>query len=506
LTKSKIFLYLCLSFVIGVFIESLARIPLVALGGFFVFGMILASVFWAANRKIAVAAFCLMIMALGGARFLQKEQVGNLSQLNGKGRLIIVGVISDLPDRRQTSQKLILKARQAIVSGKTAAVSGLALITVKPYPAYQYGDLLQISGRLEEPKSFSGPSTALGAGFDYKTYLAKSDIYSVVASPKIEVLARGQGNRIKQALFALKQKYTNSIQSLLPEPQAGFLAGLNLGENRQLSPELSDAFAKSGTSHIVALSGYNISIIAAFFMTIFGWFMLRRSLRFWLAVAAIIFFTILTGASASVVRAAIMGILVLLARHEGRMYNIRNALVFAGAVMVYINPKILRFDIGFQLSFLATAGLVWLAPVFEKWFGRLPKSFGLKEILIATLSAQLAVLPLLLVYFARLSIISPLANLVILLFIPQTMLIGFLAGGIGMAWLGAAKIFGWLAWLFLTFEIGAIKFFAGLPLASVKMQWGWPIAIIYYLTLIGLLYLFYQKERKEILVEKYAEN
>jgi competence protein ComEC len=241
-------------------------------------------------------------------------------------------------------------------------------------------------------------------------------------------------------------------------------------------------------------------------MTIFGWLMLRRSLRFWLAVAAILFFTILTGGSASVVRAAIMGILVLLARHEGRMYNVRNALVFAGAVMIFINPKILRFDIGFQLSFLATAGLVWLAPVFEKALKNLPKIFGLREILTATLSAQLAVLPLLVVYFGQLSIISPLANLVILLFIPITMLVGFLAGGVGILWLAGAKIFGWLAWLFLTFEIGAIKFFAGLPLASVKMNWGWPFAIIYYLILLSLIYLFYNKERKEILVEKWADK
>ena len=136
----------------------------------------------------------------------------------------------------------------------------------------------------------------------------------------------------------------------------------------------------------------------------------------------------------------------------------------------------------------------------------MPKAFGLKEILIATLAAQLAVLPLLLVYFAQLSLISPVANLVILLFIPATMLVGFLAGGIGILWLTAAKIFSWLAWLLLTFEIWAIKFFASLPLASIKMQWGWPIAVIYYLVLICLLYLFYQKKKKEILVEKWVEE
>ena len=482
--------------------ESLIKIPLVVLGGIFISGMIVASIFWARDKRIAIVSFCLMIFALAGWRALQTQQTDSLSGLNGKGYLTIIGRVADMPDRRQFSQKLKIEAQSVLLYQKQIKTAGFLLVQVNLYPQYEYGDLLQISGQLKEPENFDSPS----GEFDYKTYLAKSDIYSIVLHPEIKVLAAGRGNKIKQALFALKQKYENSIESLLPEPQASFLAGLNLGQNKQISSELSEAFKKSGTSHIVALSGYNISIIAAFFMTIFGWLMIRRSLRFWLAVLAIVFFTILTGASASVVRAAIMGILVLLAMHEGRMYNVRNALVFAGAVMIYFNPKILRFDIGFQLSFLATAGLVWLSPVFEKWLQNLPRAWGLKEILIATLSAQLAVLPLLLVYFAQLSIISPLANLVILLFIPQTMLLGFLAGGIGMAWLAAAKIFGWLAWLFLTFEIGAIRFFASLPFSSVKIQRGWLFAIIYYLILIGLLYLFFNKQKKEILAEKYAQK
>ncbi|MFH0852370.1 MAG: ComEC/Rec2 family competence protein, partial [bacterium] len=349
-------------------------------------------------------------------------------------------------------------------------------------------------------------STGLGASFDYKSYLAKSDIYSVISYPEIKVVASGQGSKLKQSLFWLKQRFEGAIEKILPEPQAAFLAGLTLGEKKELSQELTEAFKKTGTTHIVALSGYNISIIAGFFMTIFGWFMLRRSLRFWLAVVAIIFFTVLTGASASVVRAAIMGILVLVARQEGRMYNVRNALAFAGAVMIFINPKILRFDIGFQLSFGATMGLVWLAPVFEKWFVKLPRALGLKEILIATLSAQLAVLPLLLVYFGQLSIVSPAANLVVLVFVPWAMLIGFLAGSAAMIWLALGKIFGWLAWLILTFEIKAIEFFASLPLASVKISWGWLSVTIYYLVLVAFLYRFFAKQKSRILVESYASD
>ncbi len=486
-------------------------------------GLLLAALFWVKDKRMVVAGFCLMIFTVGGLRYLQKETVGNLSQLNDKGRLTIVGTIDDLPDRRQTSQKLIVKVYQVAIDGSRLSADGLALVTTKLYPQYQYGDAIEITGQLKEPENF--PSTSLGTGndFDYKSYLAKSDIYSVMSFPEIKVLegirysdkkAPDAFFKLKSSLFWLKQKFESVLVKTLPEPQASFMAGLTLGEKKTLPENLTEAFKKTGTTHIVALSGYNISILASFFMTIFGWFMLRRNLRFWLAVLAIIFFTILTGASASVVRAAIMGVLVLLARQEGRMYNIRNALVFAGAIMVYISPKILRFDIGFQLSFMATAGLIWLAPVFSKWFEsvgypeeKVPDTFlKLKEILIATLSAQLAVLPLLLVYFGQLSLISPLVNLLILLLIPQTMLFGFITGVVGMLWLAPAKLFAWISWLYLTLELFVIKFFANLPLASVNLKWNWFLAIACYLVVLFFLYKFHKKQKGIILVEQWAEE
>lgn len=498
MTKSKIFLYLCLFFILGVFFASLVKVTAIVIGGFFVLGLALAAVFWTRDKKIVVAGFCLMIFAVGGLRCLQKEAVGSLGLLNGKGRLILVGAIDGLPDRRATSQKLIIRARQIAVNGKWSAADGFALVTTKLYPQYNYGDVIEITGQLKEPENFDE--------FDYKSYLAKSDIYSVMAFPEIKILEAGRGNKLKSGLFWLKQNFESVLAKTLPEPQASFMAGLTLGEKKTMPESLTEAFKKTGTTHIVALSGYNIGLIAGFIMSILTIFAVRRNLRFWLAVLAIVFFTILTGASASIVRAAIMGVLVLLARQEGRMYNIRNALVFAGAVMIYLNPKILRFDIGFQLSFLATAGLVWLAPVFARWFEKLPKLYKLKEILIATLSAQLAVLPLLLVYFGQLSLISPLVNLLILLFIPQTMLLGFTTGILGMIWLLPAKLFAWISWLYLTFELSIIRFFANLPLASVSLKWNWLLAIFYYFIILFFLYRFHKKQRSVILVEQWAKE
>ena len=516
-SKSRIFLYLCLSFILGIFIASLIKIPFALIGGFFVFGILLAAIFWTRDRRIIVIGFCIMIFALGILRYIQKEQVGNLSQLNNRGRLTIIGAIDDLPDRRQTSQKLTVKVTQATVSGKRLTVGGLALVTTKLYPDYNYGDEVEITGLLKEPENIND--------FDYKSYLAKSDIYSVMGFPEIKAL-EGIGHldkkvpdalfKLKKGLFWLKRDFESVLSKSLPEPQASFMAGLTLGEKKTMPANLTEALKKTGTTHIVALSGYNIGLIAGFIMSLLTMLAVRRTLRFWLAVLAIIFFTVLTGASASIVRAAIMGILVLLARQEGRMYNIRNALVFAGAVMVYLSPKILRFDIGFQLSFLATMGLVWLAPVFdphtlrgagvEKWFAGLSKLYKLKEILIATLSAQLAVLPLLLVYFGQLSIISPMVNLLILLLVPQTMLLGFATGIVGMFWLLPAKLFAWIAWLYLTVELSVIKFFADLPLASVNLRWNWFLAIFYYAVILFLLYKFHKKQRSIILVNQWTEN
>jgi competence protein ComEC len=499
LSKSKIFLFFCLSFVFGVFIASFVKIPLIVVGAFFIFGFALAAAFWVHHKRFIVVGFCLMIFALGFFRYLQKEQTGNLQLLNDKGRLGVVARVSETPDRRASSQKIRVEAEKLILGkGKEAEVSGSVLVTTKLYPEFQYGDRLKIAGKLQTPKNFDD--------FDYQKYLAKSDIFSIIYYPEIALLEKGQGSRIKQVLFALKNKFEDSINRFLPEPQASFLAGLLLGEKKQISEELSEVFRQTGTTHIVALSGYNISLVCSFFMMLFTMLLLGRNLRFWLSVAAIILFTILVGASTSVVRASIMGILVLLARNQGRLHSVRNVLVFAGAAMVWFSPKILRFDIGFQLSFLATAGLVWLAPVFEKWLKKLPKLFVLKEIFIATMAAQIAVLPLLLVYFGRLSLVSPLANLLVLILVPLSMFFGFLAGGIGMLWVFGGKTIGWLVWSLLSLKLLLINFFASLPFASVDFSWNWFLAIFYYFALVSLLIIFYRRKSGKILVEQWAEE
>lgn len=326
------------------------------------------------------------------------------------------------------------------------------LIQVPKYPKYQYGDEILVKGKIEEPDNFT-------EDFDWKAHLAKDDIYLTAYNPQIEILTSDKGDRIYATLYKFKNKLENIFKENLAEPHASFLAGITLGSKSGIPEDVYEKFKATGTAHIVALSGYNISIIAWAVMGALMFFMVARNTSFWISIVVIVLFVLMTGASASVVRAATMGILVLIARREGRMYTAVNALVFAGALMVFLNPKILRFDVGFQLSFLATLGLIMLSPKLEEKLKNIPKLFGAKEALIATLSAQIFVLPLLIYQFGYFSPIGILANILILPAVPIAMFLGFTGAFAGLISSLFAKIFLWPAWLFLSYILNSIEFF-----------------------------------------------
>src|SRR3989339_112911 len=506
MSKSQIFLFFCSSFIAGIFVQSLANFPQLLWLGFLVLGIILVAMFWGRNWKIVIAGFCLMLIVGGAWRYLLMSDINNLiKQFNDKEKVNLVGVIEAEPDVRSDNTKYKVKTLEVgqVPFGFSPKINfipvqGNILLVAKKYPEYQYGDKIEIVGKLKAPKS--------SEDFDYQQYLARDDIYSIAYFPEIKLLASGQGNWFLEKLLVVKNKFENSINQILVEPQSSFLAGLLLGEKRGLPLDLAANFSRTGTTHIIALSGYNITIIAVTLISLFNFFMLRRRLAFWLSLIMIALFVLMTGAAASVVRAAIMGILVLLAQQVGRLYSIRNALVFAGAVMVYLSPKVLVWDLGFQLSFGATLGLIYISPILDSWLtieekdSSPKKPLALKQILIATLAAQIAVLPLLVINFGQLSLIAPLANLLILPFIPATMLISFLGALGGLIFLPLGQIFGWITWLFLSYEIKIIELLAKIPIAAINFKWNWLGGGIYYVILIWLIWRFNSKQKT--LIEK----
>ncbi|MEK7566852.1 MAG: ComEC/Rec2 family competence protein [Patescibacteria group bacterium] len=362
-------------------------------------------------------------------------------------KISLKGVVVEEPDERENSTRLIFKAD----SGDKI------LLVVNRYPEYFYGDIVDIGGTLKEPDNFSDD-------FDYKSYLAKDEIFLEMVFPEIKKTGSGGGSKIKSALLELKKKYLENLAKVLPEPQASFVGGLTIGAKKSMPAEILEQFRKVGVIHIVVLSGYNITIVAKAFAGVLGSF-LPRVFAASFGVLGIFLFAVLAGASATVVRASIMAAILYLAGSVGRVYEAKIALFSAGFLMLLYNPKILRFDLGFQLSFLAALGLLYLSPHFEKFVRWLPKKFKLREYGLATLSAQVAVLPVLLQNSDSFSFLSFPANLLILIFVPATMLFGFLSGVLVWIHPWAAYPFSWAAHFLSSYELGVASFFASLPLS-----------------------------------------
>ena len=472
MSSSRAFLFLLLAFIIGVasgsFFDVSEKFVLTAV----IFDLVLVSVFYRRgskikNFRIAFAGFLFVAFVLGVLRFDASESSTKaLTVFNDTGvEVSLSGSVVDEPQRLSDKQRLVVKAKEITASGYSLQISEKIMITAELYPEYEYGDLVLVRGKLVAPKSFDpersreGPqraSASYGASdFDYAAYLAKDSIFSLSYYPKIEKTGESSFSPFR-GIFKAKKVFQDSVSRSIAEPNAAFINGILLGSRENIPQNLKDAFNETGTTHLLAISGYNITVVALYVSILLTFFM-RRQKAFWFAVIGIIVFTILTGASASVMRAGVMGILVLIARQAGRFYNPANSIVFAGAAMIVLNPKVLRFDVGFQLSFLATLGLLYLYPLIQRKMEKIPSLWTFKDNLIATISAQLAVLPVILYNFGNFSPVSVPANALILPVIPLAMLLGLLSGISGLMWSGLGRLVGFGAWLVSEYVISVVK-------------------------------------------------
>lgn len=455
-------------FLIGVFISSskfgLPIIILTAVLAVFLFLLIgylkqSKKFFWLAGLTLFVIAGAIY------SNWYNSHQIENINIDFGR-KVNFSGIVIENPERGNL-QKLVINLQ--------APYAGRALVKLQQYPNFDYGDLIQLNGSIFKPEPV-----------DYAEYLAKDRIFGVANFPKAEIIKKNQASALRSILFKLKQGMVWNFGRVLSLEQAAFLSGITLGERADFSKELKEAMSKSGTTHLVALSGYNISIIVIAAFALFSYFLSRR-LTFLLTTIIIIGFVLMTGAEASVVRAAIMGFLAMLASQVSRVYGMRNIVALTAFFMVLINPKVLRFDIGFQLSFLALLGIVYLLPALRNLF-RLKEEqgfLGWRENFLTTTAAQLAVAPILISNFNQFSPTSLLANVLILEFIPPTMFLGFLIGIFGFVSAFFSQIFGWFASLFLGYELGVINLFGKINFSIPQIGfWG---ALVYYIILIGFI-------------------
>ncbi len=356
---------------------------------------------------------------------------------------------------------------------------GIVLVQGERFLEVGYGDRLILKGKLVRPQS-SGP-------FSYRDYLARQGICALLQKAQVvEQRPDSGGFWGARLLYGLRSWARHRLESLLPEPQASLLVGILLGTRAGIPVEVQEAFSRSGTSHILAISGWNITIVAAFF-TAAGRHLPRRISPF-LVAFGILLYTLFVGAGAAVLRAALMGLLYVLAREVGRPGHGPTALMAAAWAMTLWNPLLL-WDTSFQLSFSATMGMLLFVPIWMEHLARWPRF--LAESLSATLASQLLTWPLMALYFRQFSLVVPLANLLACPALSPLMLLGTLTLLLGTL-PGLGTVLQGLTWLVASYMLKVVEWSGSLPWAALPLP---PLGIGFlaaYYACIGWWYKRYQ--------------
>ncbi len=483
MSPSKILFFLCLSFVAGIFLELIVNVPQFFLWGILFLGIALIFTSFLSTRPGLVVGFCVLFLVMGVLRAQISEfNIANdrLAKLNGKGQVVSTGIISDEPDVRDTYQKLEMD-----INGSTV------LVTTKRYPEYNYLDKIKITGKLETP--------SITDDFNYKNYLLKDHIYSVMAFPKIEIISKEHQYNILSYLYEkilyCKKKIRESIQHNFLPPQSSILEGTILGDNGAMTNDLKNKLNITGLRHIIAVSGTHVVILSSIIMSLLLAAGIWRGQAFYVAIIFICVYIVLTGLPPSGVRAGIMGGIYLLSQKVGRQTMGSRLITLAAAIMLLINPLLLFYDVGFQLSFIAVLGLIYLEPYIKILIKKLTKdkAENLVSIISTTFAAQIFTFPIMVYNFGNISFVSPITNLLILPIVYWLMVFGFLASIVGIF----SNALGWIlsipCYFLLSYFIWVIDFFSKPWMIKIIKNVSWFWLVISY-TIIILMTRFLNKK------------
>jgi len=483
MSQSKILFSLCLSFVAGIFLESIIKIPPFFLWGFLFLGIILIFTSFLTKKLNVIVGFSILFLAIGILWVQISEfNIANdkLSKFNGKGKIIVTGIIFDEPDVRDTSQKIKVKVSDSLV-----------LVTTKRYPEYEYLDKVKFTGELETPM--------VTDDFNYKNYLLKDRIYSVMNFPKVELISQKHQYNIFSYLYEkilfLKQKLYQSIQEISLPPHSLILQGIILGNNKNMTQSLRNDLSNSGLRFLTAISGVHVIILSAILVSFLMFFGLGRIYASSFSLIFVWLYIVITGFSASGIRAAIMGSIFIFAGVLGRQNTSSRTIVLAAALMLLQNPLLLIYDIGFQLSFMASLGIIYLKPLFDQLFKKIFKE-KLKEffdILSATFSAQIFILPLIVYNFGTISLSAPITSILILPMMPWILSFGFIFSGAGIL----SKLLGQIlyipCWVLITYFLKIMEFFSQPWMAKSITGVSWIWLVVCYLALGVLIWILRKK-------------
>ncbi|OGZ64118.1 MAG: hypothetical protein A3A98_04020 [Candidatus Staskawiczbacteria bacterium RIFCSPLOWO2_01_FULL_40_39] len=515
MTPSKALFYFCLSFIIGIFFASLIEIPQVISWGFLLTGILMIFTPFvirvnssairesslitfngyhavvAVERKLIIG-FCILFLVVGVARFQIAEfAIANdqLVKLNDTpDNIALTGRIIDAPDIRDTSQKLKIKVDRT---------KSMVLVTTQRFPEYHYLDEVKLTGKLKKPPEFED--------FNYRNYLLKDGIYSIMSFPKIELTSQEHHYTVVTFLYSrillLKEVFRTSISQNFSPPQSALLEGIMLGNTSGMSREVKDKMSATGLTHLTAISGSNIVILSLILLHVLLFLGFWRGQAFYITVAFIWIYIIMTALPPSGIRAAIMATIFLLGQKLGRQNTNSRVIVIAAALMTVQNPLLLIYDVGFQLSFLALLGIIHLKPITDALFIKVKykEAKNLLAIVSMTLAAQIYTAPIIMYNFKQISLVAPITNLLVIPAITWIMVTGFIAIVFGIFSTTLGFIFSLPCWILLTYFLKIMDVFYQ-PWSVIAMQnvsWIW--VAFYYLILAWLVWLLHKRQQPKFL-------
>lgn len=436
--------------------------------------------------------FLFFLILFSGALLLKTNQslspnhIGNYTRPE-KQFVVLKGIVATPPDEKITQKgaskiAFLIRTKELKLAGSSwQKVKGLARVQAFGRKFnLEYGDLLMVEGNLSEVKQPSGSDD-----FNYREYLARKNIYSILNASSVKVIEKHKGNPVVSFAYGIKDRAKDVINKYVAEPENLLLNGIILGERKEIPKELNDAFVNTGTVHILAISGLNVSLVVFIFLLIFKMLRMPAKLNIAVSVLLVMFYAILTGAQAPVVRAAIMSAVLLTGRLINREADLFNLLGLSAIIILIFAPQSV-FEASFILSYASVLSILIISPVLKK----APRNFLVQSLLVS-FWVWICIWPIVAHYFDIVSFSTILANLFVVPLSFACTYLGFLLLFCSLVSNALAGIIGATAWFCAKLLIASVQMFSKIPFSYIKIKGPsiWQV-LVYYAILIAALVIY----------------
>ena len=507
-------LYLLIPFSIGITISHLLELPIpLLLSGFILFAILALTV--SRNSRISFLGLYLAIFFLGMTFYRQSlilppSHIANITTDEPRA-VFLRGVIANDPVISETSYgtkkiRFTLSAISAKVNGTWRDATGPVMVGInsKHERRYRYGDELLLEGLLLRPGGLKNPGL-----FDYEKYLGMKGIYSrlrVKDDNLAKVIGYSGSNWIKAASYKVRDSLNKMLDEHLEGPYASFLKSIITGDRTGLGDDIQDDFIKTGTVHVIAISGLQVGLIAGMILALFGVLRIPKRINLVLTLIILVFYSFMTGANPPILRAVIMFFVFVVGYLINRKTDILNSLSLAALAILLWNPREL-FDPSFQLSFISVAGTIILCPVIDKLFGvtgprgsSVPakiKIYLLKGVSVS-IAAWLASWPFVAAYFNIASPVSIIANLIVVPMLFALSAVSFIFFAASLLTSSLAAVISGALLIMEQFLFSVNHILAEIPYAYIRIKSPGIAFIIIYYCLLSLLII--PRYRKQIII------